>query len=190
MLRRQQDATPGGHAGTGNFTRTMNPVATSRSVFDVLGGHVDQVGIVVEDLNQALQAYHGVGPWAVWTYDRSTVPGLHTSMGPADFRFRIALNNDDPQIELIEPLDDRSLYAQWLADGRGGLHHLGYLVDNLASATDAMRAAGFTVLAGGWGNGADGSGGFCYYDTIEAIGYIAEAIERPSRRRSPDFACP
>jgi methylmalonyl-CoA/ethylmalonyl-CoA epimerase len=150
---------------------------------------VNQVGIVVEDLNQALDAYHGVGPWAVWTYDRSTVPGLHDSEGPANFRFRIALNNDDPQIELIEPLDDHSLYAHWLADGHGGLHHLGYLVDNLAIATEAMEAAGFTVLAGGRGNGADGSGGFCYYDTIEAIGYIAEAIERPRCRRLPDFTC-
>jgi hypothetical protein len=168
----------------------MNVTARSRSVFDVLGRHVGQVGIVVADLNEALKAYHGVGPWAVWTYDRSTVRDLHTSEGPADFRFRIALNDDDPQIELIQPLDDHSLYAHWLADGHGGLHHLGYLVDNLGAAIDAMLAASFTVLAGGWGTGADGSGGFCYFDTIDAIGYIAEAIERPSRRRQPDFTSP
>lgn len=168
----------------------VNAQATSKSVFDVLGARVDQVGIVVNDLDQALDAYHGVGPWAVWTYDRSTVPGLHTAEGPADFRFRIALNDADPQIELIEPLDDHSLYARWLADGHRGLHHLGYLVGNLTAAREAMLAARFTVLAGGWGNGQDGSGGFCYFDTIESIGYIAEAIERPSVRRPPDFTRP
>jgi hypothetical protein len=36
---------------------------------------------------------------------------------------------------------------------------------------------------GGSGFGADGSGAFCYYDTTAAIGYLAEAIERPRVRR-------
>jgi len=156
------------------------------AVFDVLGRLVAQVGIVVADLEAAVAAHIAFGPWSVYTYDRSAVPGLHDADGPAEYCFRIAINEQNPQLELIEALDDRSIYADWWDRGNRGLHHLGFLVDDVSETTAAMRAAGFAVLAGGTGHGADGSGGFCYYDTLDAVGYLTESIERPRRRRQPD----
>jgi methylmalonyl-CoA/ethylmalonyl-CoA epimerase len=149
-----------------------------------------QVGIVVPDMDEALRERAGNGPWQLWTYDRAMAPGLHCGGEPADYAFRVALDVHDPQIELIQPLDEGSPYASWLAEGNRGLHHLGYLVEDLAAAIAAMEMAGYELLMGGTGHGADGTGGFAYFDTVAQLGYLTEAIERPGRRHEPDAIVP
>jgi hypothetical protein len=155
--------------------------------FELLGVQVGQVGIVVDDLERALAAQTALGPWSIWTYDPTTVTRLHVAGEPAEFAIRIALNPHTPQVELIQPLDDRSPYASWLAaHDPGGVHHLGFYVEDADGVTRAMTGAGYPPLMGGAGFGADGSGVFCYSDTAAALGYIAEAIERPRVRRPPE----
>jgi catechol 2,3-dioxygenase-like lactoylglutathione lyase family enzyme len=159
-------------------------------VLDALGRDFDQVGIVVEDLDRALRAHEGMGPWSVYTYDRSVAPDLQAGGVPADFRFRLALNPGQPQLELIQPLDDRSPYAAWLAAAGSGIHHLGFLVEDVPATTEVLRAAGFELIMSGSGHGADGTGAFAYYDTAEAVGYVTEAIRRPATRREPEAILP
>jgi methylmalonyl-CoA/ethylmalonyl-CoA epimerase len=157
---------------------------SSRVPFEVLGLQVGQVGIVVADLERSLAFHADIGPWAIWTYDQTTVSRLQIGGEPAEFAIRVALNPHAPQVELIQPLDDHSPYASWLSEhGPGGLHHLGFYVDDADRVTKAMTSAGYPPVMGGAGFGADGSGAFCYYDTIAAVGYIVEAIERPQVRR-------
>jgi len=96
------------------------------------------------------------------------------------------LNPHKPQIELIEPLDDRNPYAKWLADHGPGLHHLGFYVDDVDTASETMERAGFAPIMGGKGFGADGTGGYCYHDTVAVLGYILEVIEVPVKRRPPE----
>jgi len=155
-----------------------------------VGATFAQVGIVVDDLDRALERHTGMGPWSVWTYDAEFVPTLTLDGRPADCRFRVALDGNDPQLELIQPLDHRSPYAGWLGRGGAGIHHLGYLVDDLQDAVDAMTVAEFEVIMSGSGYGLDGGGGFAYFDTVEAVGYITEAIERSERRRDPEYVFP
>jgi hypothetical protein len=40
-----------------------------------------------------------------------------------------------------------------------------------------MARAGFACLQHGYGFGADGSGGFAYFDTERELGYLVEALE-------------
>lgn len=153
-------------------------------------GPVRQVGIVVEDLERALDLHAAWGPWSIWTYDRSVMRLLECDDLPGDFAFRVALSAGEPQLELIQPLDDRSPYADWLAAGRPALHHLGYVVSDIEAATTAMAEAGFACPMRGRGYGADGTGGFSYFDTAAVLGYLTEAIERPGRRREPEATRP
>jgi methylmalonyl-CoA/ethylmalonyl-CoA epimerase len=164
--------------------------AAGAAALAAMGPEPAQLGIVVPDLERALAAHAGMGPWAVYTYDRDVVPTLECGGAPADFRFRVALNPGSLQLELIQPLDDRSPYARWLARGHSGVHHLGYLVDDVPATTAAMQAAGFAVLMSGSGHGADGTGAFSYYDTEAAVGYVMEAIRRPLQRREPEAVWP
>lgn len=167
-----------------------SPRPSAGDVFDVLGRQYHQVGVVVADLDRALAAHTGLGPWSVWTYDRGAVPDLACGDEPADFAFRLALTPNDPQLELIQPLDERGPYARWLAEAGPGVHHLGFVVPDVADVTRRMRRAGFEVLLSGSGYGADGGGAFAYFDTVEAVGYVTEAIERPARRREPEAVHP
>ena len=156
----------------------------------MLGTVPDQVGVVVDDLEQALAAHSGLGPWLVYTYDRERVPNLSADGGSISFGFRLALNPSQPQIELIQPLDRVGPHGRWLARNGSGIQHLGYLVDDVAAATGQMEEAGFRTILSGSGYGAEGGGAFAYFDTVAAVGYLMEAIERPERRTEPESTRP
>jgi methylmalonyl-CoA/ethylmalonyl-CoA epimerase len=164
--------------------------STASAALSLLGPQFNQVGIVVNDLELAVDAHDGWGPWAVYTIDGSVIPRLEVAGRPADFRIRVALNATLPQLELIQPLDDRSPYADWLASGGHGIHHLGFHVDSVAKVTEAMVSAGFELLFEGSGHGLDGDGAFAYYNTTARLGYLIEARTRQRRRRPPDAVSP
>lgn len=143
---------------------------------------IAQVGIAVNDLDDAVAAWAEAGPWRIWTYGPETIPELW----PSPFSLRIALNSDTPQLELVQALSGPTPY-----DGRPrGLHHVAVIVPSVADAVAEMDAAGIGCLAGGAGYGLDGDGGFAYFDTVESLGIILEAIEIPRRRREPETVAP
>jgi methylmalonyl-CoA/ethylmalonyl-CoA epimerase len=153
----------------------------------------DQIGILVDDLENAARRFGGfyaVQEWRVWTYGPHIVPRMTYRGRPASYEMRLALGGADPQIELIEPLDGASIYRDWI-DQRGyGLHHLGAFVENVEAGTRAMQAAGFDLIQSGSGYGLGGDGGYAYFDTIEALGFVAELIEIPAERREPEQVWP
>jgi methylmalonyl-CoA/ethylmalonyl-CoA epimerase len=148
------------------------------------------VGVLVEDLERAIAAHAGRGPWSVWTHGAHTMRTLEADGAPVEFAFRVAADAGAPQIELIQPLDERGPHAAWMRDRGPGLHHLAYLVQDVAVARRAMREAGFAEIVAGTGQGLDGSGGFAYFDTVATLGYVTEAIERPKLRREPELVLP
>lgn len=154
-------------------------------VLDALGPQFHQLGIVVPDVEAAAAVHRVLGPWSVYTYDRTVVPGLCLGGKPADFTFRLAFNQRRPQLEFIQPVDD-SPYAEWLHKHGPGLHHLGFFVDDFGRVTNLMRSGAFEPFMSGTGFGADDSGAYAYYDTVDELGYFVEAIELPTARRPPE----
>ena len=152
-----------------------------------------QIGILVPEMRSGLEAYTrllGLGPWSRWVYGPETVPNLTYRGTPAGYSIEIAFSGEAPQVELIEVRGRPSLYHEWI-DARGyGLHHLGVRVDSVLRAVDEMTTAGYEVLQSGSGYGLDGDGGFAYFDTLDELGVIVEAIEPPRRRRKPDAVWP
>jgi methylmalonyl-CoA/ethylmalonyl-CoA epimerase len=157
------------------------------------GRSVGQVGILVRDLDQALDRYAslwGLGPWTGYEYGPDTVPELTYRGEPGRYAMRIALTGSGPQVELIEPLRGPSIYDEWLGSRPEGVHHLGIYVDSIHDAIATMDAAGYSLLQSGAGYGLDGDGGYGYFDTERDFGLVLEAIEVPRRRREPDFTWP
>lgn len=143
---------------------------------------VHQVGIVVADLDAAVAEHsllRGAGGWRLDTFGPESVDELTVRGAPAAFSMRLAFHGDDPEIELIQPLDGPSIYAEWLAERGSGLHHLAIAVTSLADAMATMESAGFPTLQAGRGFAPGGSGGFAYFDTAAALGYLLEAVELP-----------
>lgn len=157
----------------------------SRSPFEILGLVPDQIGIVVADLEGALRDFGPLGPFSVYRYAPSTIPRLVLGGEPAAAGMILAINESVPMIELIEPEDDRSFYAPWLKTHGPGVHHLGFLVDDIHVSMERMEAAGYPTLYFGTGYGLDGDGGFAYHDTTRATGCLLESIEIPKQRRPP-----
>jgi hypothetical protein len=164
---------------------------TAKFYFDAVpellaGKTVDQVGIIVNDLRREVgiwSAVLGRDDWLFYTYQPATVPVLTYRGQPGTFSMRIALINAAPQIELIQPLNGPSIYHEWLGEHGTGLHHLGFRVPSVADAIGAMAVQGIPEIQTGSGYGQNGVGGFAYFDTQKALGFIYEAIEVPTVRR-------
>lgn len=145
---------------------------------------VHQVGVVVGDLERAIEGHSRLlgidtSAWRRATFDRSSVVEMWLRGEAAALSTRLAFAGSSPEIELIEPVDGPSIYHEWLAEHGDSVHHLAVVVTSLVDATAAMEAAGFDVVQSGYGFAPTGSGGFAYYDTERALGYVLEAVELP-----------
>jgi methylmalonyl-CoA/ethylmalonyl-CoA epimerase len=149
-------------------------------------GTVGQVGILVPDLDEAIDLYghaFGIEEWNCYHYDQEFMPWSRFGAEEGAFAMRLAMGGSNPQIELIQPLAGPSIYHEFTEQGRTGLHHLGVFVDNLDAAITLMEGAGYRVTQTARGYGQDGDGGFAYFDTDRDLGVVVEAIEIPAIRR-------
>ena len=87
-----------------------------------------QIGIVVRDVNATLRRYedeYGIGPWRIYEFNAENAPGLHEYNEPVERYCRLPVTMIGKVMwELIEPLDDKSVYARFLAEKGEGVHHV------------------------------------------------------------------
>jgi methylmalonyl-CoA/ethylmalonyl-CoA epimerase len=164
------------------------------SVLPFLQNGVAQVGLIVEDLDTAVETYwrsFGIGPWHFYTYGKPLVKRMTYRGQPGEYSMRIALSHIGAlRIELIEMLEGESIYAEFVEEHGYGLHHLGVLVEDMEKAISQSEDAGLTVIQDGAGFGLDGDGHYAYLDTEDKIGLTVELIERPKRRVPPERIFP
>ena len=102
-----------------------------------------QIGIVVRDLDAAVRRYtddFGIGPWQFHQFNPDDLSDLREYGKPIKHRTRIATTMIGQVMwELIEPLDDESLFARFLAEKGGGVHHIAVNTQNY-DETVAMQA--------------------------------------------------
>lgn len=149
-----------------------------------------QVAFVVRDLERAVRDFDavlGAGPWRGYVFDDATVQGREYRGEPSDWSFRLVLNDNRPQFELIEPISGSNIYSDWLAARGEGFHHVAYVVASVAETTAQMTAAGHPAIQAGHSFGAEHDGVFAYYDTADALGFIVEAVEPPGALPEPAF---
>jgi methylmalonyl-CoA/ethylmalonyl-CoA epimerase len=99
-----------------------------------------------------------------------------------DHAFRLAGTQvGDFRLELIEPLDDRCVYAEFLKEHGEGLHHVGFTVDNYDEATAFFQGKGIGVLHGGTWHGTT----YAYLESEDTLSFIAEIDRRPEGWEEP-----
>jgi hypothetical protein len=81
------------------------------------------------------------------------------------------------QVELLRPVRGKGLHVEFLASNGPGLHHLGFLVDDLDAVVALGEAEGFPKLMGSQ----FGSLRFAYLDTWEALGVYTELVDDPDQ---------
>jgi methylmalonyl-CoA/ethylmalonyl-CoA epimerase len=143
-------------------------------------GQPFQVGIVVRDLDAALERHRalmGHADWLLVENGPQNMRDLHVRGERRDFSMRLALAGSAPQIELLQPLLGPSILDEWLERRGEGLHHLGINVSSVDETIAAMADAGYACLQHGYGFMPNGSGAFAYFDTEAEPGYLLEALE-------------
>ena len=150
-----------------------------------------QIALVVHDLEATMRTYvheYGIGPWDVYEFNQDTMTEMVKDGQPVECAFRIAVTMvGSVQWELIQPLDDRSMYADFLATKGEGLHHVAVGVPSYGEALDTLRAKGRRVLQGGVYNGVT----FAYLSTDEDLGVITEVLDwPPGLEQQPDAVYP
>lgn len=139
---------------------------------------VDQIGIVVHNCDEAvemLSSVFGIGPWDVKDVEFT---GVEVRGEPTSLKARIGFAQAGAvQIEVIQPLEGRSIYDEHLETKGDGLHHLGFLVPDMDERVAEMARRGVGVLqAGHTGR----KSGFAYLDTAKSAGVILEFISASS----------
>jgi len=135
---------------------------------------IDQVGIVVRDLDRAMQFYSstfGIGPFRIVELEREGV--IRGKATPFHLRLAIA-QVGSVAFELIQSLDDVSIHNEHLRAKGEGLHHLGFYVEDMDARIAELAKRGISVLQSAHTE----RGGFAYLDTEGIAGVIFELIQR------------
>ena len=150
-----------------------------------------QISLVVRDLDATMRTYveeYGIGPWEIYAFGPDNVAATEDDEGAAGSSWRIAVTMvGDVQWELVQPLDEQSIYAEHLRTRGEGLHHVAVGGTGYRQALDEMRAKGRRVLLGGLYNGVK----FAYLSTDEDLKLVTEIFDWPEgHTQQPDAVYP
>lgn len=135
-----------------------------------------QVGIVVSDLEESMRRYKdllGIDSWHVFEITPETNQFTYHGK-PVEHSFKAAFTMlGKLMVELLEPLEGKGIYRDFLNEHGEGIHHLGHVrVENLEQAIRELEEAGFPCIE--TGGDAAGFHTWAYVDTTPALGYILE----------------
>lgn len=137
-----------------------------------------QIGIVVRDLDAAIRKYvddYGIGPWSTYEFTPENVKDFREYGKPVKRSWRLATAMiGHVQWELIEPLDDESVYAHFLAEKGGGVHHIAVVAPNFDETLAMQAKRGNAVVLSGVFSGIQ----VAYLATDRDLGVLIEIFSR------------
>ena len=151
-----------------------------------------QVSIVVSDLDASLKTFvedYGIGPWEIYEFNPDTMTEMLGRRGEeTSYRFKIAVTMvGSVQWELVQPLEDRGIFADFLREHGPGLHHVAVGGRPYAETIAAMEGNGRELLQGGIYNGVR----FAYMTTDDDLGTLTEIFDWPEgHTQEPDAVYP
>jgi len=136
---------------------------------------VYQLGYVVRDIERACEFYeatYGVGPFQV--IPEVIMDGAILRGQPIDTRIKVAFaKSDKVEIEFIQPLQGQNLYTEFLDAKGDGIHHLGFVVDDMNAWKAQFAARGFETVF----HRDMGVMEFAYFDTSVVGGLMLELLQ-------------
>ncbi|HEX5894683.1 MAG TPA: methylmalonyl-CoA epimerase [Thermoleophilaceae bacterium] len=99
-------------------------------------GHIDHIGVAVEDLDEAIALYG----------ERLGMPLEHRETVEAQGVEAVLLGVGEGHVELLQPLGPETAVARFLRRNGPGLHHVAYGTDDIESAIESVLAAGLRLI--------------------------------------------
>jgi methylmalonyl-CoA/ethylmalonyl-CoA epimerase len=138
-----------------------------------LFSHLTHIGLVVRDARKTanlLSSLWGVGPWNI--FEAST--SRENMLIGEPFRLVVGqASMGTSLLEIIEPVGDGSLWANFLRDKGEGLHHLAYSTPKWNEVTETLKARGSRMVV----LGVVGGQRFAYFEPTQPGGLILELGE-------------
>jgi methylmalonyl-CoA epimerase len=134
-----------------------------------------QVGIVVRDLDKAIDYYSSV--FGFGRFHKLEFPQLKVEIRgkPTKIDVKAALVSvGNFQLELIQAEPGESIYWEFFQNHGEGLHHLGFDVKDMETELAKIKEKGIGVLM----YGRVGAGGFVYLEPTKPGGVIMEILQR------------
>lgn len=140
-----------------------------------------QLGVVVRDMGEAVGYYSsvfGIGPFKVYDFE----PEKHWfHEEPSRLKLRMGKASWGAlELELLEPLEGKSLHREFLDAHGEGVQHLGFRVSDYDGTYDRFLKAGFNPAMRAE-TGVEAYNGYlkaCYFDTRRIGGIVFEIIWR------------
>jgi methylmalonyl-CoA/ethylmalonyl-CoA epimerase len=140
---------------------------------------VVQIGVVVSDADACVARYRellNLQDWHINYVDTEAGKGRNFFIGdkPIAAKAKIAwIAIGNVELEIIEPQDEESVYAQFLRDKGPGIHHVMFAVSDYDKCNESMIENNVEVL----GSGELQQTRFQMFDTEKDLGFICEIAE-------------
>ncbi len=139
-------------------------------------GEISQIGIVVRDLQKAVDNYWsalGIGPWMTMRIEPPLLADVIMRGKAVEASMVAAIaQSGGIQLELIQPLEGPSIWKEFLEQRGEGLHHVQSPVKDPDATLAAFRNMGVDVLM----SGRIGNNVFYYMDTEPLLGTVYEFV--------------
>lgn len=140
---------------------------------------IAQMGIVVDDLEKIMTSME-----VLFGAERPNVVHAKPCNGfyrgePAQYTADIAYYEqfNGVELEFIQPLTGQSIWADHLKSKQTALHHVRFNVRDYAACCSFMKSKGIEVYQCG-DVARDPSWKWCYFDTMEQLGFILEILSK------------
>ncbi len=152
-----------------------------------------QIGIVVRDLDAAIRHYEedfGIGPWNTHQFTPDEVKEWREHgqvVKPAATRFAAAMVGG-VQWELIQPLDETSIFAKFLAEKGEGVHHIAVALEDYEGTLAAEAKRGNELMMSCELGGQYSGIKVAYLGTQPSLGVTLEVFNKVpgSKRKNMD----
>jgi len=99
---------------------------------------IDHIAIVVQDMEAALKVYRDALGLSLARVEDVPAEGVKVAFLP--------MPEGDGEVELVQPTDEESGIARFLAKRGQGIHHICFRVDDIQAAMDHVTANGLQVI--------------------------------------------
>jgi methylmalonyl-CoA/ethylmalonyl-CoA epimerase len=137
---------------------------------------VEQIGIVVRDLDRAIEYYTSTFGWGPFEVHSAEIKGVVYRGQPTGCKLRLAMaRSGSIEIELIQVLEGETPHTEFLREKGEGLHHLRFRVDDLDGILAEWAKQGIKPV---WSHRYPEFGiSFAYVDTTGIGGMMIELFE-------------
>ena len=98
--------------------------------------HVDHIGFVVRNLDEAVDFY--CRTFDVQEWERIAMPERHLVAAVAQV--------GETLLELMAPTSEQAAFTRFLAERGPGMHHIAYRVEDITAALDDLKARGIQLI--------------------------------------------